>query len=447
MRKDQNAAVAIWVAMLTPLLVIVLAFGIELVGWSVTKVEAQRAADLASISGAINYKSTSNPQTAATAAARMAQLNNGTGTASPTWDSGSKTLTDNQITAQIVSGIKTSSDTAIKVSVQKTVPQVVSGLLNGQSSVNITASSVAELVTTTTPGTGSQPCLVALSSTGSITGSGSTYISMPNCSIVSNNTIGVHGGGSLTTGGIYAAGAISIDNWIPATGQHPNNGKITDPYATNTTLQSALTAASSVSATSLACSNQTCTGLANGSYCNGMGTGSVSCTLKPGNYGGFAVTSGGPYTFTFSPGQYVFNGNMAFYGNNTLSGSNVTILTTGTFIGTNSFSITLTAPNSTAVSSTGGIAGIALAGNTTGTVTVSGNDKFSTTGAVYFPNAMFDASGSSGLGSTSTTCLEILAGSMKLTGSSYFNSSCSSVSATTFSSTPGTSSLTATLVQ
>ena len=447
MKNDQKAAVAIWVAALTPLLVIVLAFGLELVGWSVTQVEAQRTADMAAISGAINYKATPSAQNAATYAARMAQLNGGTGTASPTWNASTQTLTDNQITAQIVTGIKTSSDTAMKVTVQKTVPQVVSGLLNGKDSVTITANSVAELVTTTTPGTGAQPCLVALSATGSITGAGSTYLSMPNCSVVSNNTIGVHGGGSLTTAGIYAANAISIDNWIPAAGQHPNNGKISDPYASNTQLQNALTTAATVSAASIACSNQTCTGLINGSYCTGMGTSSVSCVLQPGNYGGFAVTSGGPYTFTFSPGLYVFNGNMGFYGNNTLSGSNVTILTTGTFVGTNSFSMTVTAPNASAVSSTGGIAGVALAGNTTGTVTVSGNDKFAMTGAVYFPNALFDASGSSGLGSTSTTCLEILAGSLKLTGSSYFNSSCTTVSATTFSSTPGTTTQTATLGQ
>jgi hypothetical protein len=45
----------------------------------------------------------------------------------------------------------------------------------------------------------------------------------------------------------------------------------------------------------------TITNVINGSYCTGQGTGSVTCYLQPGNYGGFNVSSGGPYYSTTQP--------------------------------------------------------------------------------------------------------------------------------------------------
>jgi hypothetical protein len=94
---------------------------------------------------AMNYKASLNAQTAATFAARMAQLNGASGTASPTWSSSCSgsctspctgTLTDNQIIAQVIScsGAVTNSDVMIKVSVQKTVPAAMSSLFSSTSS-------------------------------------------------------------------------------------------------------------------------------------------------------------------------------------------------------------------------------------------------------------------------------------------------------------------------
>jgi hypothetical protein len=445
--RARRAAVAVWVAMLAPVLTTAVSLSMEVSNWAVVQVDVQGQADTAAIAGALNYKSTGNAQTAATAAARMAQLNGAQGTAIPTWNSGTSTLSDNMVTAQVTTGAKSSSDTAIKVTVQQTVPLTLSKMFSDLSSVTITGTSMAELVTTTSAGTGGQPCLLALSSGGSITGAGSTNISMPNCTIRSNGTIGIHGGGNVSTGGIYAGGAISIDAWIPTTGgQYPSDGTISDPYASNTTLQSALTTAAGLTGvTNVNCTNTGCSpALPNGSACTFGG--SVTCTMKPGNYGSFAL-SGGPYTFTWNPGLYLFKGNVNFSGSTSSSGSGVTIITAGTFTGQNTFAMTLSAPSTSAAASTGGIAGIALAGNTTGTVTLSGSDTFTITGVVYFPNATFDASGSSGLGISTTSCLEIIAASIKLTGSSYFNSSCSSVNAAGFSSVPGTSTTNASIVQ
>ena len=444
--RDRKGTVAIYVAMLAPVLTMALSLGQEVTNWAVTQVRLQRAADVAAIAGALNYKATLDAQKAATAAALMAQLNGGQGTTTTTWTAATKTLSDNKITAQITAGVKNTSNTAVKVTVKETIPLGVSTMFSAVPGATITGTSMVELVTTTGAGSGGQPCLVALSTTGSIVGSGSTTVNMPNCTIRGNNTIDVHGGGSLTTAGIWARGAINIDTWIPATGQHPNSGQIADPYAADTTLQTALTSVAALTGvTNVSCQNQACTGLTNGSSCTGSS--SVTCTMKPGNYGSFAVVSGGPYTFNFQPGLYKFKGNMSFSGNTTSNGTGVTILTSGTFTGSNTFNFTITAPSTAVVASTGGIAGIALAGKTTGTVAVSGSDTFKITGVVYFPSAMFDASGSSGLGISTTSCLEIIAASIKLTGSSYFNSSCSSVNAATFTSVAGTAVTTATLVQ
>lgn len=443
--RDRRGSVMLWVAGLAALAIPALALALLVPTWTQMQAKMQRAADTAAVAGAMNYANLQAAQSAATAAALTAQLNGATGTASPTWAAGSptSTLTDNNITAAVTS--VSGSNTTVAVTISQPIALPIS--LGSSATPQVTASATAAAVSTTSGGSGPQPCLVALSTTGSITGAGSTYVTMPNCSMRSNGTIGVHGGGSLTTGGIYAAGAISIDTWIPAANQHPNAGTIPDPYLTNTVLQTALNNTKTTSGTNITCSNQVCSTLTNGSYCNGMGTGSVTCFMKPGNYGAFNVVSGGPYTFNFAAGLYEFNGNMSFYGNTTSSGTNVTILTSGTFIGTNTFNFTLTAPSASAAASTGGIAGVALAGTTTGTVTLSGSDNFSVTGVVYFPNAMVDASGSSGLGISSGSCLEILGSSIKLSGASYFNSSCNSVNAVAFGSMPGTTKYVATLVK
>jgi len=118
-KLGRRAAVAVWIAVMAPGLIMATALAIEAGGWAAAQMSVQRAADLSAMAGAMNYLATSNKQTAATFAARMAQLNGGSGTATPSWNSGTSTLTDNMITAQIVTGYESSSDTALKVTVQK----------------------------------------------------------------------------------------------------------------------------------------------------------------------------------------------------------------------------------------------------------------------------------------------------------------------------------------
>ena len=483
----RRGSVAVWIALMTPMLVMAMAFGIEVGGWEAARMSAQRTADVSANAGAMNYKASLNAQTAATFAARMAQLNGASGTASPTWSSSCSgsctspctgTLTDNQIIAQVIScsGVVTNSDVMIKVSVQKTVPAAMSSLFSSTSSYTLTGTSTSELVTSNGTPTGAaagQPCLLALSTSGQITGSGSTYITMPTCTMVSNGTITFSGAGTLDTAGIFAGGAISIPTWFTIDGtQNPNAGTITDPYASNTALQSALTnTAALTGVTSIACGsvggvngtagqytgNNNCNGtnsLPNGGTCSSAS--GVVCTMYSGNYGSWVVSAGGPYTFNLQPGLYQFNGPITLTQNTTTNGSAVTIITSGAFTGSNTFNFYVTAPTVAQASSASpnSIPGVALAGNSTSQATVSGSVNFVIDGVIYFPNAVFNASGatsgsstSPGMGGTSNACMEIIASSIYTSGYSNYSSNCSSLGATSFTSTAGSSTQTAQVVQ
>jgi hypothetical protein len=146
----------------------------------------------------------------------------------------------------------------------------------------------------------------------------------------------------------------------------------------------------------------------------------------------------------------VFNGAMSLTNNTTHNGTGVTIFTTGTFVGSNTFNYNLAAPGTTVNPGSAGpwqISGVVLAGSTgdptggTG-VTLSGNPQFLVTGVVYFPNATFSSQGSNGMGASATSCFEIIVNNITLSGSTYLNSSCSGLNALTFRSQPGVSTTT-----
>jgi hypothetical protein len=187
-----RASIAIWIAMMIPGLVMATALGVELAGWATAQVAVQRAADLSAISGVINYKVTTNKQTAATFAARMAQVNGGVGTATPSWNSGTNTLTDNQITAPIVTGWQTSSDTAIKVTIQKTIPATVSSVFSSIGSHTVTGTGLGELVSMTAAGSGGQPCLLALNTATSAIGvTRGANVSISDCTVRSSGGVSI----------------------------------------------------------------------------------------------------------------------------------------------------------------------------------------------------------------------------------------------------------------
>lgn len=479
--RDRRAGVALLAALAAPALLMSVAMGVEVAHWSVVQLDTQRVADMAAVAGGeawVAYASESSLKPvspcqtpsraclAAVAAANVAEVNGAIGTASRSWNSGTGVLSDNAITVTVTAsgaGVHNSSDPTVQVAVTETVPVGFAQLFDAASTEALGATAKSE-IESTQGWAGPQPCLAALKTAaqggGGITYAGWTTVSATGCSVRSNANINETGSGNWNTEGIYAAGSISIPNWVSDTDNSgktltpvPNAGTIPDPYATNTAVQTALTQAGQVTGSSIACSNQHC-GLPsspgstfNGSYCAGQGTSSVTCTLNPGNYGSFQATGGGPYTFNLQPGMYYFNGNINLTNYTTTNGSGVTIVTSGTFTGANTFNFTITAPTTAQAANTGGIAGLALAGNTSGSITVSGNPQVQIGGVMYFPNASFSGAGStSATGTSSQSCFEMIAGTITLGGYSGYAGNCPSMGATSFGSTYASSSFAA-LVQ
>src|SRR6185503_13308305 len=98
------------------------------------------------------------------------------------------------------------------------------------------------------------------------------------------------------------------------------------------------------------------------------------------------------------PGLYQFHGAISLTQSTTTSGSAVTIITSGAFTGSNTFNFNITAPTVAEAinASPNSIPGVALAGSSTTTTALSGSVAFDVQGVVYFPNALFDSSGSAG---------------------------------------------------
>jgi Flp pilus assembly protein TadG len=588
LRRSRRASVAIYVALLAPVLAGAVALGVEVTNWAGVHEDLQRTADVSALQGGLclySYEnkisgakanttatscSSSNSlanveQTAATLAAKLAEVNGVSGASNAAWNSTTNTYLDNDITAQITSGVQQATDTAIQVTVQQPVWMPFARVFGGATNETVSATSTAELVAHTGVyvGYGGQPCVLALNSASDgigITANGWITVNSPGCTMVSNSNFVDSGAGTFTVSGIYAVGAIPTSSnsspspelvmpcWVVINGSssdngcnpwpgnsdlqsntyvHPNAMPIADPYASNTAVQAAVANAGSTTGPNLQCYNQHCyygstysasisgttmtvsavshgplavgqtvagTGVSGsttitafvsgtggtgtytvspsqsvaaetmtgwsavpgasqsstlyGTYCTGQGSGSVTCYLQSGNYGSFNVSSGGPYTFHFAAGGYVFNGNVSLTNNTTSYGSGVTLFTTGTFNGENTFNFYLSAPDSTVMPSPGTagpwqIAGIVVAGSASDTttgrtlnpvVTLSGNPQFQVNGVVYFPNGTFSSQGSNGLGSSSTSCLELIAYNIELSGASDLGSNCTSYDAVAFDS-------------
>lgn len=426
-RGDRRGAVALWIALTIPTLLMALGLGIEVASWSVVQVDLQRVADAAALAGSMNYAQTSSGQSATNAAANVAEVNGITGASSRSWNSGTKTLSDSNITASVVNGVKNASDVSIKVIVIKSIPLMFANVFSSLGSVTVTGTAWSELVTSPS---GPQPCFGALtpasSGGGGITMSGSTTLSDPNCSLRSNAGITLSGSGSLNTNGIYAAGSISIPFWVSVTGtEYANDGTIADSYQTYAALQTALNQLGSGGQALSVSGNNTVT-------VGGNPTGST--TIAPGTYSSF--TTGGYANVTLSPGLYVINGPISFSGNTTITGSGITIISNGTVTVGGSFTGNLSAPDTSA---TGGAVPGVLMASTGSSVSFSGGFSFPYTGVLYFPNASVSMSGSTALGSSG--CAELMGGSLTLSGAATFSGNCSSYGAPSFGSLPATSSV------
>jgi Flp pilus assembly protein TadG len=416
---ERRGNVALLASLLMPVFMGAAGLGVEASSWSVLQTRLQRTADLAAIGANVAYSATSNTQTAARAAADIAELN-GMPAGTRSWTAATKTLTDGLITVKQVSGIRSASDIAFKVTVEENVALAFAKLFVSATSYAVPASATAELV----PTLSAQPCIVALATTSTaISISGTTTITATGCSARSDGGVSLTGSSAITAVAVYAASSITTSGTsaVHAT-TYPNDGTIPDPYAGNTTLQNALHQLG------------TCSG------CTAVSLSHVdNQTISPGTYS--SISAIGNSVLTLNPGLYVVNGPVNVSNGASMTGSGVTIVASGVVSFVGDGVVNLTAPGTSPVGSA--VPGVVVAGTSTSTTTFGNSASPKLTGVIYYPNGNLTISGAVSYG-TQANCLEFIGKTLTLTGSASFSSSCSSLGALSFGSI---NSKTSTLVQ
>ena len=418
--RERRGNIAVLSSLLMPMFMGAAGLGVEASNWSVLNTELQRTADLVALAAAVSYSGNSNAHTAAGAAADVAEMN-GMTAGQRTWTATTKTLVDDLVTIQQVNGVRNSSDIAFQATVQKAVPLTFARLFVSATSYTVPAQSVAELISATS----AQPCILALGTTSSAIGmSGTAGVTASSCSVRSDGGVTMSGSASITAAAVYAGSSITTSGTatIHAT-KYTNDGTIPDPYAGDTTLQNTLAelgTCSSCSSVSL--------------------SGTSTRTISPGTFSGISLS--GQSALTLQAGLYVIDGNISVSGGSSINASaGVTIVVSGSVSMSGTAVSTLTAPGTTPTG--GAISGIAIAGTTTGSASMSGGSNLVINGVVYFPKAAMTFSGTSG--NPTSPCLELIGNTISMSGtSSLASGGCASMGALAFGST---SSTVASLVQ
>jgi hypothetical protein len=386
--------------------------GIEISNWAVVQLELQRTADLAALAGIEEYIDSNNAQSAAISAASLAELNGAVGAPTRIWDGPKRLLSDNNITAQIKPGVRDILNIAMQVTVNQTVPLSITRVMSSMPSIVVSATAWAEIIPKM------QPCLLALNASGAgVNAQGSVSVNLTGCSIRSNASISTGGAATMAASAFYAAGTITGSE----TGgpRYPNDGTISDPYANYSPVQNAL--------------NHLIPGYGS-SFSDNPNS---STSLIPGEWSSWNVKG----TVILAPGIYYVNGDISLGSGSSLSGYGVTIVTSGSLNMTGGANATLSAAIKGSEMA-GAIPGIAFAGSSTSSSSLSGNTNPSLTGVFYYPNGVLTFGGTAQGGSNG--CLQVIALSITLQGNPSLASKCAAYGTLPFSSENATA---ATLVQ
>ncbi|SFI16799.1 pilus assembly protein TadG-related protein [Bradyrhizobium sp. Gha] len=153
--------------------------------------------------------------------------------------------------------------------------------------------------------------------------------------------------------------------------------------------------------------------------CGGNVTNGQTCSLTPnsasGVYSDLKVNAGG--TVNFAAGTYFFyNATITFGG--TVNGTDVTLVLLGnSSLTINGGTVNLAAPTTNTFSST--LNGVLIDDQSTAAVSIGGNGVIKLAGAMYFPKADVSFGGTSQ--PTNTTCSEVIAKTLTMTGTPYLS--------------------------
>jgi Flp pilus assembly protein TadG len=382
---DRSGAYAVVTALLAPVLVGTAALGSETGWWMYLHKNMLSAADSAAVSAATAGVNIVIEANAVTAAYGYVNGVNGVSVA---------------VNQPPTSGNYAKDTQAVEVIVSRPQPRLLTALF-GSDPVNIKARAVAL-------GSGGPGCVLALDRTASaaVTIKGTTNLNLIGCNLYDDsnaaNALNVSGTATVSAAQVGVVGGVSGTSSITTSnGIRTGMGVVADPYANV-----------SVPPPSGCDYN-------NKSYKNNV-------TISPGVYcQGIQVNAGA--NVTMSPGiYYIDRGSFSVAGNATITGTGVTIVFTSSTssnwatasISSNA-NINLTAPSS------GPTAGIVLFGDrntpagTAFSLTGGGTQNFG--GAVYLPTAALSFSGGNG---TSTSCTQVIADTITVTGNSNLKVDC-----------------------
>lgn len=269
--------------------------------------ENQRIADLAAYGAALVYNSTGSTSNATSAAGNVVTLNG---------------LPSGDATTALVTSPSGSGNQAMQVTINTSVPLLLSRVVSSRASLPVSATAYAEMKATA-PG-----CIIALNPSGSgIALSGAAVVSAPDCAVASNNSVSLVGGASIVTKVVdYKGAAPSVSGGSSIT---PPAGTSSVRYVHTTTADplagnSAVSTATSRITTVAALTSPSGPSVSGGSNVTFKST-SITGSLPAGCSGTVAssnwtVTCTGTGPFNFN--TIAVNGGVAATISNTSSGAN-----------------------------------------------------------------------------------------------------------------------------
>ena len=382
----KRGSVALMIGLALPVVIALIALGTEITFLLFKQRQLQAAADASALGGATALQ-TGHPALAVEARGIAGYLGFVDGTAD-----GTTVVVNNPPT----SGPREGSSSAVEVII--TQPQslvLVKVLYSGSFSAAARAVAIA--------GTGSY-CALQLGAAGDVSVSNGAVANMTQCGLAVDGTgsaaLSVVGGAQVNALFVSVACTASINNGgsvNPASGLKTSQSNVADPYAA--VVLPAFSGCGQGNAKSYGYGTWT---LSPGVYCNGLSfSNSAVANLSAGVY-------------------FIDRGSFDVAGGANVTGTNVTIvLTSSTGAGyanveiDNGTTVTLSAPTS------GATAGLVFFGDrrsSTGSVTssIAGGASLAITGAMYLPTQILNWN--NGASNTSSTCTELIAGTITLGG-------------------------------
>ncbi len=425
---DRRGTLSAVTALILPIMIGVMALGFDISYRAAIRSQLQRTADISALAGAGQYASTVSSAAALTTTANVIELNGfPVGTRG---GNGTTTLTDNY--GNYSASISFTSPGTIVVTAQRVVSLMFSNMFLSTSSQTVSATAAAQI---SPRASGNLSCALALNGSANsitttdnltISGGKNTDIQMSGCNLRSDASIQFNGTPTVGTPSIVASGTVGGSythncqaGQTPCDQQSTSMPQVPDPFAS--TYGGLLT----VSGTPIPQPSGTSFGPAP--------AGSVYSSL-----------SFGSGEYTLSPGIYYVAGSVSFGGEGSVSGSGVTIVTTGSIKAGGGSTLNLSAPTS------GPAAGLLFGSMSPGSgVAFDGNSTQNLTGAIYMPNGSVTITGSTNWPTDSTddkstsNCLISVAQSVTFAGSSSFAASgCTSFGVPTTYDLPSVARLT-----